>query len=150
MTTRHVYAYEAGYQDGKKESEQRIVELEKENDQLEVALALSRGMVDMAARRESEGGRMSEHIFEYREEFNITDIARKYAERVSHVIDEQTLANVEHQLAGYGYIEVVRCRDCSWFCEGSEVHVTYDWCRNFDCETDEDGYCAWSDRRADA
>ena len=46
--------------------------------------------------------------------------------------------------------EIVRCRDCSWFCEGSEVYVTYDWCRNFDCETNEDGYCAWSERRADA
>ena len=46
--------------------------------------------------------------------------------------------------------EIVRCRDCNWFCEGSEVYVTYDWCRNFDCETNEDGYCAWSERRADA
>ena len=55
---------------------------------------------------------MSEDIFEYREEFNITDIARKYAERVGYVIDEQALANVEHQLAEYGYIKVVRCRDC--------------------------------------
>ena len=51
---------------------------------------------------------------------------------------------------GERYERVVRCRDCSWFCEGSEVFVTYDWCRNFDCETNEDGYCAWSERRADA
>ena len=43
--------------------------------------------------------------------------------------------------------EIVRCRDCSWFCEGSEVFVTYDWCRNFDCETNEDGYCAWGVKR---
>lgn len=46
--------------------------------------------------------------------------------------------------------EIVRCRDCSWFCEGSDVFATHDWCRNFGCETDEDGYCAWSARRADA
>ena len=46
--------------------------------------------------------------------------------------------------------EIVRCRDCSWFCEGSEVYATNDWCKNFGCETDGDGYCAWSKRRADA
>ena len=46
--------------------------------------------------------------------------------------------------------EIVRCRDCSWFCEGSEVYATSDWCKNFGCETDEDGYCAWSKRGADA
>jgi hypothetical protein len=55
---------------------------------------------------------MSEPIIEYRDEFNVTDFASKYAERISRVIDEQTLANVEHQLAMYGYVKVVRCRDC--------------------------------------
>ncbi len=45
--------------------------------------------------------------------------------------------------------EIVRCRDCSWFCEGSEVFATSDWCQNFDCETNEDGYCAWAERRDD-
>ena len=61
---------------------------------------------------------MSERIFEHREEFNITDIARKYAERLGRVIDEQTLASVESQLAGYGYVKVVRCRDCKHHHEG--------------------------------
>lgn len=45
---------------------------------------------------------------------------------------------------------IVRCRDCGWFCEGGDVFATNDWCRNFGCETQEDGYCAWSKRRADA
>ena len=51
---------------------------------------------------------------EYRihQDINLFEIANEYAERVSRVIDEQTLANVEHQLAGYGYVKVVRCRDC--------------------------------------
>ena len=57
----------------------------------------------------------TEPIIEYREEFNVTDIARKYAERVARVIDEQTLANVENQLAEFGYVKVVRCRDCKFF-----------------------------------
>ena len=51
---------------------------------------------------------------------------------------------------GERYERVTYCRDCSWFCEGSEVYATNDWCKNFGCETNEDGYCAWSKRRADA
>ena len=61
---------------------------------------------------------MSEPIIEYRGEFNAMDFVSKYAERVSRVIDEQTLANVEHQLAMYGYVKVVRCRDCKYRHEG--------------------------------
>lgn len=61
---------------------------------------------------------MSEPIIEYRDEFNAMDFASKYAERISRVIDEETLANVEHQLAMYGYVKVVRCRDCKHRYEG--------------------------------
>ena len=55
---------------------------------------------------------MSEPIIEYRNEFNTMDFVSKYAERVSRVIDEHQLASVEHQLAEYDYVKVVRCRDC--------------------------------------
>lgn len=91
---------------------------------------------------------MSEPIIEYRDEFNVMDIASKYAERISRVIDEQTLANVEHQLAMYGYVKVVRCRDCVYFdkYENDEINVCY----RFDNEQPiikPDGFCAWAERR---
>ena len=92
---------------------------------------------------------MSEPIIEHREEFNVTDIARKYAERVARVIDEQTLANVENQLAEFGYVKVVRCRDCACLVENDTF---YD-CNHFNCHLywnegqDPDGFCAWGSRR---
>ena len=54
------------------------------------------------------------------------------------------------EVDGERYERVTYCRDCSWFCEGGDVFATHDWCKNFGCETNEDGYCAWSKRRADA
>ena len=97
---------------------------------------------------------MSEPIIEYREEFNTTDIARKYAERISRVIDEQTLANVENQLAEYGYVKVVRCRDCTYYYEADNYHPQGNYishcCKYFDSYDDEvepDGFCAWAKRK---
>lgn len=45
---------------------------------------------------------------------------------------------------------IVRCRDCVWFCEANELFATDDWCRNFGCEVEPDGFCAWAKRRGDA
>lgn len=94
---------------------------------------------------------MSEPIIEYRGEFNVMDFVSKYAERVSRVIDEQTLANVEHQLAMYGYVKVVRCRDCRWL----DHHNLYlcmlpDGDGGYACWVVEpDGFCAWGERRVE-
>ena len=93
---------------------------------------------------------MSEPIIEYRAEFNVMDFASKYAERVSRVIDEQTLANVEHQLAGYGYVKVVRCRDCRYYephGEPSKVHPDCRWCDLMANYLQPDGFCAYGERR---
>lgn len=46
---------------------------------------------------------------EYRDKFNAMDFVSKYAKPISRVIDEQTLANVEHQLAMYGYVKERTC-----------------------------------------
>lgn len=88
---------------------------------------------------------MSEPIIEYRDEFNVMDFASKYAERVSRVIDEQTLANVDHQLAEFGYVKVVRCMNCVFF--EAVPEDPGDWCGYW---TDRvygstNGFCAWGD-----
>lgn len=86
---------------------------------------------------------MSEPIIEYREEINVTDIARKYAERVARVIDEQTLANVENQLAGFGYVKVVRCRDCRWAKPDQSDHEyrEYYHCDMWIADVGANGFC---------
>ena len=45
---------------------------------------------------------MSKLDIEYRAEFNTMDFVNKYAERINRIIDEQTLASVEHKLVEYG------------------------------------------------
>lgn len=57
---------------------------------------------------------MTENI-EYRAEFNIEDFVDKYVERVNREIDQRVLDKVEHRLAEYGYVKVVRCRDCKYY-----------------------------------
>ena len=92
---------------------------------------------------------MSEPIIEYRDEFNVTDFASKYAERISRVIDEQTLANVEHQLAMYGYVKVVRCRDCvayEPYHTYAGMKLDYGECMQHRRQTDDDRFCWWAER----
>lgn len=89
---------------------------------------------------------MSEPIIDYREEFNVIDMARKYAERVARVIDEQTLANVEDQLVGYGYVKVVRCRDCKHYKKLSDDKGACHPLGIVFADMD-DGYCAWAVRK---
>ncbi|MBR2553456.1 MAG: hypothetical protein IKE94_01230 [Aeriscardovia sp.] len=90
---------------------------------------------------------MSEKIIEYRSEFNVMDFVNKYAERVNHVIDEQTLANLECRLAEYGYVKVVRCRDCAYICNREYANgYVYYTCSYFDSEHAEiepNGFCKW-------
>ena len=86
---------------------------------------------------------MSEPIIEYRDEFNAMDFASKYAERISRVIDEETLANVEHQLAMYGYVKVVRCKDCA---NPSFDEFGDGWCNENCREVKPWDYCAWGER----
>ena len=45
--------------------------------------------------------------------------------------------------------EIVRCRDCVWFCAGNEQYAAVDWCKNFGCEIEPDGFCAWGERRGE-
>ena len=85
---------------------------------------------------------MSEPIIEYRYEFNAMDFVSKYAERISRVIDEETLANVEHQLAMYGYVKVVRCQDCKyWRRFYPESKQRFGTCRAWRYTMRYDGYC---------
>lgn len=91
---------------------------------------------------------MNEPIIEYREEFNVFDIARKHAERIARVVDEQTLANVEDQLAGYGYVKVVRCRDCKhivW--TDNPMTTSHYWCIENDRPCALDDFCSIAERR---
>ena len=86
---------------------------------------------------------MSEHRI--KQDINLFEIVDEYTKRISRVIDEQTLANVENQLAEYGYVKVVRCRDCKWFSYITEPPECY---RVQGCMIVEpDDFCAWGKRK---
>lgn len=104
---------------------------------------------------------MTENI-EYRAEFNIEDFVDKYVERVNREIDQRVLDKVEHRLAEYGYVKVVRCRDCEHLevfhpfdvyrlkpSEHAEYYCTSSQFSNWDfpIEVEPDGFCRWAERK---
>ena len=86
---------------------------------------------------------MSEYITSYGV-FNINDFVDKYVERVSRAIDETFLEKLERELAEYGYVKVVRCRDCRF-----AVAKGYGCGRGNDgyLDVEPDGFCAWGVRK---
>lgn len=89
---------------------------------------------------------------DYRAEFNIEDFVDKYVERVNREIDQRALGKVEHRLAEYGYVKVVRCRDCIYY-EQDPYPIDPGWpmmCeRTGDDMVEPDGFCAWAVKRKD-
>lgn len=100
----------------------------------------------------------------FRAEYDMQTTVDKIVERVNRRIDEATLAKVEGQLAEYGYVKVVRCRDCAYYYEhgvptcqrnkewftGYDINGTYgEWCDG-EFYVEPDGFCAWGSRKEDA
>ena len=92
---------------------------------------------------------MNEYV--YRQEINLIEIADEYAKRIQERVDEIALDKAAGTLAKYGYVKVVRCRDCAYICNreyanGLEFHT----CSYFDsehAEVEPDGFCKWGERR---
>ena len=94
---------------------------------------------------------------EYRAEASIQGFVDKYVERINREIDEQALAKVEHRLAEYGYVKVVRCRDCEkWHPFDMKDGMVYGECDEWKRQdsycvpaTQEGGFCYWAVRRTE-
>ena len=82
----------------------------------------------------------------------------EYAERIQRGVDAAALDKAAGALAEFGYVKVVRCRDCARFVpqgayrlNGGVVNKdTCDVIRGFVVQIDPDGFCAWGERRVDA
>lgn len=88
------------------------------------------------------------------QEINLFEIADKYAKRLQEQVDEMTLDKAADALAKFGYVKIVRCRDCEHYYEAEEYHPqgNYDrrCCKYFgtyDDEVEPDGYCKWAKRK---
>ena len=43
--------------------------------------------------------------------------------------------------------EIVRCRDCRHYTEWLQQLMTSDWCDEFKCAVNPNGFCAWAKRK---
>lgn len=90
-------------------------------------------------------------------EYDIREIAYEYAKRMQRDVDAAVLDMVADTLAEYGYVKVVRCRECEHMhTVGHWLGMDVDECwLHADREsgalgkepTDPDGYCAWGVRK---
>ena len=46
--------------------------------------------------------------------------------------------------------EIVRCRDCKYYCDEFKYIATVPWCDYHDNFVDLDGFCAWGEGKEDA
>ena len=96
--------------------------------------------------------------FTCRHEINLSEIADEYAKRLEAQVDEMALDKAADTLERFGYVKVIRCRDCvhyrkhKWFkvAVGTPLGTDIsDVCMFFadGCKVEPDGFCAWGERK---
>ena len=98
-------------------------------------------------------------------EQDLSYLVDEYAGRIQRNVDAAALDKAAGVLAGFGYVKVVRCRDCKHLdifrpfdvyrmkpSETPEFHCTSSQFSNWDfpIEVELDGFCAWGERKVDA
>lgn len=91
----------------------------------------------------------------YRYELDLNAVANEYAKKIQKEVDEMALDKASDVLAKFGYMKVVRCRNCEsmrdWLDEekmGFDVaEFTDGWCMLLRIGVDNEGFCAWGERR---
>ena len=99
---------------------------------------------------------MSEHQA-YRIEHDFGPMVDEIAAKIQHRVDQAALDRAADTLAMYGYVKVVRCRDCEhahevdggmYDCLGK---LTTEWDYYYDEPqqnlVEPDGFCAWAKRK---
>ena len=83
---------------------------------------------------------------EYRihQDINLFEIADEYAKRLQEHVDELALDMAAETLAKYGYVKVVRCRDCN---SASFDEFGGGWCHENCREIKAWNFCSWGERR---
>lgn len=92
------------------------------------------------------------------EDFDFTSMVDDIAKRIQDEVDQAALDKAAVTLAKFGYVKVVRCRDCKRFMPQGTHHwkdgtTNKDSCsvvRGFVVQITPDGFCAWGELRCDA
>lgn len=81
-------------------------------------------------------------------ELDYVEVAEKVIRKMQRDFDAAVLAQCETELASFGYVKVIRCRDCKHhekLTDGMGVcHALGIAFANMS-----DGYCAWGERRSE-
>ena len=85
-------------------------------------------------------------------EQDLSYLVDEYAERIQRNVDAAALDKAAGVLAGFGYVKVVRCRDCRHYMDYEhEYEPNLGYCREHDREEVRDSwFCAWGERKVDA
>ena len=89
---------------------------------------------------------------EYRQELNLRLTIDEIAAKIQHQVDQAALDKAADTLAEFGYVKVVRCRDCEkWDYDSKYPKKTCFEFSNpedgYTIATEPDGFCAWSCRK---
>ena len=85
---------------------------------------------------------------EYRQELNLLLTIDEIAAKIQHKVDQAALDKAADTLAEFGYVKVVRCRDCKY--RYGCLHLVDDGDGDMRrCHATPDGFCSWAERRTD-
>ena len=97
-------------------------------------------------------------MFLYHEEIDLQKFVDEQARKLQRNVDEATLDKAADTLAGFGYVKVVRCRDCKYMFDWAYDRMLCKMWADGGMDDDAknvlyptvkpDGFCAWG-RRAD-
>lgn len=93
---------------------------------------------------------MSENKFEYRVSLDTRQMVDDIAKRIQDEVDQAALDKAAATLAKFGYVKVVRCRDCKHFKDRNGAILPSMVCerwRYYNFKTEPERYCAWGERR---
>lgn len=93
---------------------------------------------------------------EYRYDIDFSEYVDEMVEKVQHRVDQAVLDKAADTLAEYGYVKVVRCRDCKhlYIPQWDEILAAEYGAPPIVCErtgdmddVEPDGFCAWAERK---
>lgn len=91
---------------------------------------------------------MSEYVYRY--EINLMEMADECAKRLQERVDGMALDKAADTLERFGYVKVIRCRDCKDYRASDATCHSWQW-HNWEAaiEVEPDGFCAWAERRTE-
>lgn len=85
--------------------------------------------------------------YTYRIERDFTPEVNRIAAYIQHKIDQAALDKAADTLEQFGYVKVVRCRDCKHFMRGNLCSLQDEWNEFHWLDVEPSGFCAWASKR---